>query len=269
MDSIAVLATDMDGTFIPLDGNEDNVRDLDQLCEQLHRSAIKLVYVTGRHHESVLDAIKGHRLPMPEWLICDVGTSIYLASQDGHVLLREYHDHLQTIVGRFGVAELQVALSDERDLRLQETEKQGRFKLSYYCDAEARDELGDRLSERLEKLGAPFHMIVSVDPFNGDGLIDFLPQGVSKDFALRWWVDFNEYDHGAVVFAGDSGNDVAALTTGFRSIVVANADTSVAQRVSRAHRTAGWANRLHLAQQPATSGVLEGLRHFLATPRQG
>ena len=104
-----------------------------------------------------------------------------------------------------------------------------------------------------------------VDPFTGEGLIDFLPQGVSKDYALRWWVEHTGRDEQTILFAGDSGNDLAALTAGYRSIVVANADESVAQAVSDAHQNAGWEDRLFLAQKPATSGVLEGLRHFQAS----
>ena len=66
----------------------------------------------------------------------------------------------------------------------------------------------------------------------------------------------------SLVFAGDSGNDLAALIAGYRTIVVANADRRLAQQVQDAHRAAGWKDRLHLARGRATSGVLEGCRRF-------
>ncbi len=38
---------------------------------------------------------------------------------------------------------------------------------------------------------------------------------------------------------------------------------SLIEQVTRAHREAGWRDRLFVASKPATSGVLQGLRHFL------
>ncbi len=64
------------------------------------------------------------------------------------------------------------------------------------------------------------------------------------------------------MFAGDSGNDLAALSAGYRSIVVGNASKSVVEEVTAAHRAAGWQDRLFLASRPATSGVLQGFRYF-------
>lgn len=264
---IRVLATDMDGTFIPLSGNQDNAADLPLLCEQLDQRQLELVYVTGRHYQLVLDAIQTCHLPAPQWLICDVGTSIYRQSRSDsadHELVAAYQDHLAEIVGPFDVQRLANELSDFAALTLQEAAKQGRFKLSFYCPATAIERLTIRLQQRLTQLVAPYRIIASVDPFTGDGLIDFLPTDVSKHHALRWWVDHTGREKSSIVFAGDSGNDVAALTAGYRSIVVANADQAIVDQVSTAHRAAGWQDRLFIAGRPATSGVLQGLLHFLA-----
>ncbi len=263
MQNVSVLATDMDGTFIPLEGNEENRRDLEILCHELQKRGLELVYVTGRHYELVLDAIRSHSLPEPRWLVCDVGTSIYESAPDGgHRTVAAYDKHLAEIVGRIHVGVLQELFSSVSELRIQEHEKQGQFKLSYYCDAEALGPLNAGVSQTLQDSRAPYRVIASVDPFTGEGLIDFLPEGVSKDYALRWWVDHTHRDEKEVVFAGDSGNDLAALTAGYRSIVVANADPSVAHQARLAHQSAGWTDRLFLAAKPATSGVLEGLNHF-------
>ncbi len=264
MQTVNVLATDMDGTFIPLDGNQQNVRDLKSLCEELEQRRLELVYVTGRHYELVVDAIDHHELPVPQWIICDVGTSIYRStSTGGHQVLRQYHEDLARIVGDFGVGQLADVLSKTDELTMQEPEKQGRFKLSYYCDASLLSRITVQVEQLVERIGAPYQIIASVDPFTGEGLIDFLPTRVSKDYGLRWWVQHTGRAREEVLFAGDSGNDLAALIAGYRSIVVANADDAVTQQVSRAHQSASWSDRLFLASQPATSGVLEGLRHFL------
>ncbi len=264
MPAVNVLASDMDGTFIPLEGNQENRRDLEQLTDELQRHEVELVYVTGRHYELVLDAIQAYSLPNPRWLICDVGTSIYESPvASDHQLLQAYVTQLKDLVGEFDVAKLADLFSGIDALRLQEPQKQGQFKLSYYCDADLLDEISKRLSQLLDQGDAPYRIIASVDPFTGDGLVDCLPRGVSKAHALSWWVKHAGHDCERVVFAGDSGNDLAALTAGYRSIVVGNADRSVAEQASRAHQMAGWTDRLFIAAKPATSGVLQGLRHFI------
>jgi HAD superfamily hydrolase (TIGR01484 family) len=271
MQPVSVLATDMDGTFIPLEGNEENRHDLQRLCAEIKRCELSLVYVTGRDYTLVLDAVVSHELPKPQWLICDVGTSIYKNAPEGndsdsrHQILDSYHAHLAEIVGSFEVRKLAELLSDISELRLQEDNKQGPFKLSYYCRASLLGELTTRLSRLIAEKGVPYRIIASVDPFTDEGLIDLLPENVSKDYALCWWIEHTGRDKDSIVFAGDSGNDLAALTAGYRSIVVANADDEVVRAAASAHRSAGWTDRLFIAEKPATSGVLEGLQYFLSS----
>lgn len=264
VDRTMVLASDMDGTFIPLDGSVENERDLVTLADELDRCGTELLYVTGRHFALAMEAVRCHALPSPAWLICDVGTSIH-RKVDGETFQpdEDYASHLQKIVGNLGVHELAERLAGIAELTLQPPEKQGRFKLSFDCDARRLRELSDRLYEELDWMRAPHRLIASVDPFSGGGLIDLLPRDVSKAFALGWWVNQYEREADAILFAGDSGNDLAALTAGYRSIVVGNAAAAVRDQVATAHREAGWTERLFIANRTATSGVLEGFRHFI------
>ena len=126
-------------------------------------------------------------------------------------------------------------------------EKQGRFKLSFYAHAADLAQLVSRIQRDLDQAAAPYSIIHSVDPFNGDGLIDLLPAGVSKAHALSWWTKHTGRSPEDIVFAGDSGNDLAALTAGYRAIVVGNADRELAEQVRTAHQKAGWKNRLYVA----------------------
>ena len=258
----------MDGTFIPLDGNEQNRRDLREIQSELEQNKIDLMYVTGRHLDLVIAAVQSYGLPSPPWMICDVGASIYQANSRGNYQpVAAYVGHLSDLVGDYDRAALVDLLADLRELRLQEDEKQTRFKLSYYCDAGVVDAISTLIEHMLVESNAPYRIIASIDPFTGDGLIDLLPRGVSKAYALKWWASYTQCDHESIIFAGDSGNDLAALTAGYRSIVVGNANKSVATEVSSAHGAANWNNRLLIANSPATSGVLEGLRHFLHLSR--
>ncbi|MFT5524361.1 MAG: sucrose-6F-phosphate phosphohydrolase [Pirellulaceae bacterium] len=261
--SCRVLATDLDGTLIPLADNQQNRADLRTLADELKQHRVTLVFVTGRHFESVTGAIEQFELPQPDWVICDVGTSIYQRHTTGRFEpLEAYQSHQDKIIAAMPLRTLRENLQSIDGLRLQEEEKQGRFKLSYYVDADQIDNLVRLIQQELDETNAPYSIIHSVDPFNGDGLIDLLPASVSKAHALDWWCRHIGLNSEAIVFAGDSGNDLAALTAGHRAIVVANADRVVVRQVHDKHREAGWKNRLFLATGDATTGVLEGCRWF-------
>ena len=119
----------------------------------------------------------------------------------------------------------------------------------------------------LDESNAPYSLIQSVDPFTGDGLIDCLPKGVSKAYALAWWSQYMDLDTGEIIFAGDSGNDLAAMIAGYRVIVVGNADRSLAHAGATSARTCWVEQPTVFARKKATSGVLEGCRWFgLAGP---
>ncbi|MFN3160124.1 MAG: HAD-IIB family hydrolase [Rubinisphaera brasiliensis] len=259
----STLATDLDGTFIPLEDEPRNRSDLKTLTELLERHHVPLIYVTGRHLESVLDKAHEQELPRPEWMICDVGTSIYRKNDNGDLRpVEPYYEFQHEIVDGFELSDIAKVIEQWPGLRRQEEEKQGPYKLSYYVEQEVLEDRAAQLGEWLKQQQAPWEYIHSVDPFTGDGLLDVVPTAISKAKALEWWCDFAETDHRGVVFAGDSGNDYAAFIAGYRTIVVANTDRAIAEKVRDEHARRGYENRLHLATQKATSGVLEGCHAF-------
>lgn len=258
-----VLATDLDGTFIPLKDNAENKEDLVQLARALKENNVTLTFVTGRHLESVQDAIARFALPTPDWVICDVGTSIYKRTEDDSFeIAQSYVDHLQSIVGEVDTSRLREEFASLESLKLQEEEKQGAFKLSFYCDAKKLHTIHNEVLDRLTHGRLPYNMISSVDPFTGDGLIDLLPTDVSKAHALQWWTDHAGMDNKELVFSGDSGNDLAAMTAGYRTIVVGNAPAELMETVHQHYESRMQVDRVYLAEKTATSGVLAGCRHF-------
>ncbi|TWU22894.1 Mannosylfructose-phosphate phosphatase [Novipirellula galeiformis] len=264
---LKVLATDLDGTLIPLENDHDNRRDLGEIERFLHDHDIELLFVTGRHFASVEQAILQYSLPHPEWIICDVGTTIMRRPGPSGSLdnamerVQAYQDNLASIVGSIATTDLIKEFSGIQGTRVQEPEKQGPYKLSYYADASQLDSIVDRFQQTLARIAAPYSIIASIDPFNGDGLIDLLPRGVSKAYALRWWAEHMTIHPDAIVFAGDSGNDLAALTAGYRAIVVENASDALKRDVRAAHQRANTEHFVFLANQKATSGVMEGLKY--------
>jgi len=262
-----VLATDLDGTLIPLEDSSDNRDALATLREEFQSPERTLAFVTGRHIESVEEAIRTHELPKPDWIICDVGTTICHVSKEGSCEPHQpYADYLATIVGEYTAAKIRELMTLIEGLTPQEEEKQSRFKISFYAEANQLRQLVAQIEKILLQHDAPYSVVDSVDPFNGDGLIDLLPRGVSKAHALDWWCERQGHSRHEIVFAGDSGNDYAALVAGYRTIVVANAAQALVDAVHQAHQEEAWADRLFLATGKATSGVLEGCRHFGICP---
>jgi HAD superfamily hydrolase (TIGR01484 family) len=260
----SILATDLDGTLIPLDGHPANQADLITLAKLLQEHAMGLIFVTGRPYPSVMQVMQSAKLPHPEWILCDVGTSIYERDKTGNYqLLHAYQDHLDTIAGNVSRQAVVEALAGQVDIELQSTDNQRPHKISYQCDAAVIDDAISAISDRLNEQLPTWHALSSVDPFDGRGLIDILPAGASKAHGLLWLAQHANMDPSAIIFSGDSGNDLAALTAGFRAIVVGNAAPSVVAEVKQQLGARKLSHRLYLAKNDASSGVLQGLHHFL------
>lgn len=261
-----LLATDLDGTLIPLPGQPQHLIDLELLGNHLFSDEIPLCFVTGRHLASIQQAMREHALPQPAWIMGDVGTSIWKCEGLKSVPLSAYEAHLESITGELPVRRLREILqpltTGRWGLRFQKEEKQNKFKLSFYANARELTDAVHALQAELADCEAPYSLIDSIDPFTGDGLLDLLPRQVSKAYALQWWSEYVELPNATILFAGDSGNDKAALTAGFRSILVGNATPQLVKEVARYHRQQGWDDLFYHARQSATSGVLEGYRYF-------
>ncbi|HBN79030.1 MAG TPA: hypothetical protein DD473_25095 [Planctomycetaceae bacterium] len=259
----AILASDLDGTLIPLDGQPEQQRDLQHLGQSLKENRIPLIYVTGRHLQSVEKAQQEFRLPEPDWVICDVGSTICRRNAIGKLEpLHEYAKHQHEIVKACPRTDVLQYATKIPGLREQEAFKQGPYKLSFYADETQLSEIEQNLQELLKDQQIPWSLICSVDPFNRDGLVDLLPQDISKAYALKWWADFAGYEDSQIVFAGDSGNDYAAFVSGFRAILVNNTNQKIVDQVAQEHHKLGYTNRMYHAKSSATSGVLEGCRAY-------
>lgn len=257
-----VLATDLDGTFIPLEGEAGNREDLETLRKAHADGNFQLIFATGRHFSSVEEAIREENLPVPEWVVCDVGTSIYRREGDVFSVFSDYRRHLSEKVGEHGREMVEKLLAGIGGLTAQTDERQGEFKISYESEPETVEDLVEKVNEDLREKGVPYGCMGSVDPFLKIGLLDVLPEAVSKAYALEWLAEHAGYQRDEVVFSGDSGNDFAALSCGFRAIVVANASEGLAEKTRAGLAERGLEERLFVAGKTATSGVLEGCRFF-------
>jgi sucrose-6F-phosphate phosphohydrolase len=257
----SVLASDLDGTLIPLEGEWQHREDLAELAKAFEHPDRSLVFATGRSFASVMEAIGQIPLPEPDWIVCDVGSRI-MHHEDGEWKeMAAYDAHLSEITAGLSREDVEAALAGIDGLALQIPEHQTEMKISYECESRRLETILGEVADRIADL--PYTSMGSVDPFRDCGLIDVMPGRVSKAYALIWLTTHADFLPDDVIYAGDSGNDLAALAAGFRAIVVSNASESLADNVSTLQKERGIpADRLYTAKASATSGVLEGCRHF-------
>jgi len=257
-----LLASDLDGTLIPLERDAQRLREVEELVSAIEASEnLMLAYVTGRHLSLAQAGIEDIGLPSPDWFVCDVGTSVYRRTNGGYEPDEEYRRAMRTAFGGLSGDDLRAAIGAVEGLELQEEEKQGEFKVSYYTRGRP-EPFVETVQSRLDAANAKVNLVASHDPLTDRGLLDVLPAGIAKDFAVRYLHDHSGVDEQHLVYAGDSGNDRAAMLTGYRVIVVGNADAALKQDLAIESAARGITDRICFAKHPYARGVREGLRHF-------
>ena len=117
-------------------------------------------------------------------------------------------------------------------------------------------------------------LIWSVDDPKGIGLLDVLPEHATKLHAIEFMVKELGYTLDEVVFAGDSGNDLAVMASPIHSVLVANAADDVRASAIKLAQANGHESALYLANGKHgkmngnyAAGVLEGVWHFVKAAR--
>ena len=257
-----LLASDLDGTLIPPSHVEDD-GGVWELRGALQARPGVLAYVTGRHLSLALDGIELHFLPRPDVLVCDVGTTVYFRREERYEPDPDYRERMRAALGGIDPDALRERLATVDSLELQEPEKQAEFKVSYYAPTGEEGEQAARVvRQRLEDVGAAVNVVYSVDTAKSVGLIDVLPAGVAKDTALRYLHDHSGVPEVRLVYAGDSGNDRAAMLSGFKVVVVGNAAESFKKAIRLEADELGIGARVYIAEEAYARGVLEGCQHF-------
>jgi len=271
MTDIIHLCSDLDGTLIPQTAHHESP-EARQLLRQLARHPkFTLTYATGRDLTLIQEGIRQYDLPLPSHVIGDVGSTIYKVSEDGNWTdMKAWRKQIAPDWHGMHWDDLADFFDDIDDLRIQETSHQNTHKLSYYAAAETDfNQLAPRLRERLEKREVKASLIWSIDKETHEGLLDILPAKANKLQALRFLIDHKGFDEERTVYAGDSGNDLAVLGSGLRSILVRNAPEDVRKEAEQSLADRGASDRLYVARGGLlnmngyyAAGVLEGLAHF-------
>lgn len=266
-----LLCTDMDRTLLPNGQAVASDGAIEKLKALLQASDVKLVYVTGRDKQLVEQAIAEFNVPQPDYVIADVGTSIYQLTDGVWSEINEWADEISNgWQGKSG-AEIDRLIELHQGMRLQEPDRQKNFKLSYYVEEQVNHEqLIDQLHANLALAGLQVNIIWSVDDMTQTGLVDILPAGASKYDAIRFLMDYLGVDLEHTVFAGDSGNDISVLASPLHAVLVANASQAVKETAIQLAEQAGLGEFLYVAQGDFLgmngnycAGILEGIAHYM------
>jgi hypothetical protein len=263
-----LICTDLDRTLLPNGKQPESPGARAAFRRLVSRPEITLAYVSGRHRSLVEDAIREYELPLPDWVIGDVGTTIYQIHAEEWLHWSEWEQEVSADWRGLTANNLRPLFTDLESLHLQEESKQNRYKLSYYVplptDIRA---LQREMSRRLNMASMAASLIYSVDEAASKGLLDVLPALATKLHAVEFLMQHQGFDYANTVFAGDSGNDLPVLASAIQSVLVANADSEVIEQAQA--RQQGTMKTLYLAQGGFlgmngnySAGILEGVAHY-------
>ena len=244
-----LICTDLDRTLIPNGPQPESPGARERFAALTGREDVALAYVSGRHRALVLEAIADYDLPRPDFVIGDVGTSLYRVQADAEWSpWNDWEAHIGSDWAGASVEDLKGLLAGVPHLRLQEPSKQGRYKLSFYAPPDADSGgLVEEVRGRLADQGIGASLIWSLDELAGVGLLDLLPERATKYHAIEFLLGQEGFDIERTLFSGDSGNDLEPLTSPLPAVLVANASPNVREEAIRIARERGLAERLYCA----------------------
>ncbi|MEZ5841575.1 MAG: HAD family hydrolase [Hyphomicrobiales bacterium] len=269
------VCTDLDRTLLPNGAQPESPEARPMFRRLAALPDVHLAYVSGRDRGLVEAAIAEYDLPVPDFVVGDVGTTIYRVTGGGWQPLEAWWQRIGT--GWEGAEGLPGArppaieslFSDIDGIRLQEPAKQGRYKLSYYAADDLEPAVLERMRRRLAEARLPAELVWSIDETTDTGLIDILPAAATKLGAVEFLIETAGYRRDRTLFAGDSGNDLPVLASAIPSVLVANATAGVRDEARRLAMAAGTEAALYLARGSFAgmngnyaAGILEGVARY-------
>jgi len=266
-----LICTDLDRTLLPNGIAPESPSARPLFAALAARPEVLVAYVSGRDKTLVQQAIADFGLPLPDYVVGDVGSSIYRLEGSRWQLFEAWENRIAADWSGHDHASLQLLFADLPKLTLQEPGKQNRFKLSYYLNLDRNSaDLLETMQVRIADGGVKAELVYSLDEAEQVVLLDVLPTSATKYHAVEFLMEQLCIDPGQTVFAGDSGNDLPVLISRVQSVLVANAADAVKIQAQELARQNGTEAALYLAQGGFmglngnyAAGILEGIAHFL------
>jgi len=238
-----LLVSDIDGTLIEPKLNNPGLKELKaHLINRTDKMAFALA--SGRNLRLVKKVIEEEEFPLPDFVICSVGTEIYYTNGKDYILDKGWSTFLS---GRWKREDVENRLKTVPWLKLQEDEAQNPFKISYYYDKEKYN-----YDELVAALGKGWYKI-NIIPSHGQ-FLDFIPKRASKGNAIKFLCRKWSIPLSNVIAAGDSGNDIDMFRGAVKGIIVGNRSVELDHYETT--------KSIFVAKGSASSGILEGLKHY-------
>lgn len=266
-----LICTDLDRTLLPNGPLPESPGCRQLFARLVARPEVTLVYVTGRHRQLIEKSIRQYLLPLPDYVVADVGTTIYhVGEEQAWSVQQGWHKDIAKDWQGKTRSDIEHILRGIDSLRLQEHSKQGEFKLSYYVPVYVdQHRLKKDMQSRLDAENIRARLIWSIDELANIGLLDVLPERASKYHALEALMKMQGYDTGDSVFCGDSGNDIEVLASPIPAVLVANSLPAVRNEALELARASGNTGQLYICEGGFqgmngnySAGMLEGIAHY-------
>ena len=238
-----LLVSDIDGTLIEPKLNNPGLKELKTYLTN-HTEKMAFALASGRNVNLVKKVIEEEQLPLPDFIICSVGTEIYYTNGKDYILDKGWSTFL---AGRWKREDIVNRLKGIPWIKMQEEVAQNPFKISYYYDKEKYNH-----EQLIKVLGTGWYK-VNIIPSNGE-FLDFLPKRASKGNAIKFLCHKWAIPLSSVIAAGDSGNDIDMFRSSVKGIIVGNRSVELAE-----YKTT---KKIYVAKSSASSGILEGLKHY-------
>lgn len=265
-----LLACDLDRTTLP-NGTEPFSQDSKIIFQNfISQPEVRLAYISGRSLKHALRGIEEYAIPLPNIYIGDTGTSMYIRNENN-----EYEERVEwqaVFAGDWGDIrgeDIHALLVNISTIVPQEDEHQNTYKRSYYFNAVDEEGVVKEVREKLSKLTILYEVISHVDSGTEKGYIDIIPSKANKEYALRYLQGYLSLSNQDIVYAGDGGNDIAPLTSGYKAIVVNNATDNFKDKVKETAKEKGTLQNIYFAHGDYKgfngnyiAGIVEGLNYF-------
>ena len=233
-----LMITDIDNTLV---GDDTTMRQLFSLLES-QRDSLAWGMSTGRSLELTSSAMTEYNIPMPDIIICSVGTEIYYGPD-----LRMDKGWQRHISHKWRPEDIKEVLGNIDFLTSQEAEGQRSHKISYYM-ADDYDYLF-WVYYKIKEAGLRCRIIYSHGQF-----LDIVPARASKGKAIDYLRYKYEFSPLNVMVAGDSGNDEDMLSGKSCGLVVGNYSDELEKLKGR--------RNIYFSSQKYAAGIIDGLGHY-------
>lgn len=241
--NIEFLSFDIDDTLLP--ASNPYFSFADQWRKISFDTKPIICYNTGRLLDETLNLLLSRRLPVPAFLICGVGTSIYDVKE--RRLIKEFSQILEEGWNKTKVEKVMGQLAPM--LEKQPDYLQNEYKSSWYLHQAGMETIAG-IEDKLASVGLDVHVVYSSDLH-----LDILPKWANKGNALRWLLQYLNIAPDHAIVAGNSGNDTAMFQIeGINGIVVANAQPELVRDIKP--------GRAYFSGKVHDEGVIDGLLHY-------